>query len=163
MEDILEKIASLLNVKLRVLEELIKKQEDFKAFLIRPEWHRFLEVTKPQEALLTKLQQIQAAQKALLHQSATQLRITQITTLKELIQVIEPSWKSRFQEFNQKIACAAKKLRNLACLSHALNQAQMRFAQQISQSKTSTPRGVYNARGYTPNPINFSARIFREA
>lgn len=151
MRDVLEKLISLLEHKTEVLNELIERQEGLKRFLIKPDWSKYMDMTRPQEELLNRLRQIQSAQDYLMGDLAKRLRLTGKITLKGLVPCLEPAWQKALNSSLDKIKSALGKLRELTRLSQVLQQAQWRYLRLSEQlAGGGTPSSaVYNSGGYT--------------
>ncbi len=150
MQDNLSKLVSLLEHKHHLLQELIRCQEQFKTYLAQPEWSRFNEMTRPQEDMLLKLRQIQAAQDYLLGELSRDLNLPKIKNLKSLCAHLEPEWQRVILECIAKVRVAVEKLQELSRLSMALNQAEWRFNRDLARKAggPAVATNVYNAHGY---------------
>jgi len=150
MQDNLGKLVSLLEHKHHHLQELIRRQEQFKEYLTRPEWTRFNEVTRPQEGMLLKLRQIQAAQDYLLGELSRSLNIPKVPNLKSLCAHLEPEWQRVILECIEKVRVAVDRLQELSRLSMALNQAEWRFNRDLLRKSggPAVATNIYNAHGY---------------
>lgn len=160
MRSHLEKLMALLTHKRVILEELVERQESFKAFLIRPQWHLFFEYTQPQEALLNKLRQIQAAQDFLVMELANSYEVSHIPNLRSLCRYIEPEWQRAVLDALEHIGEATAKLRKLTRLSQALNQAHWQFMKRYMAEGHGRPDlgCTYNSNGYTSSGALASSR-----
>ncbi len=166
MEDLLEKLIALLERKHEALQRLISGQERFKQFLVKPRWSKFADVTQPQESLLLKLRQMQAAQDYLLASLAGKLGKAEIATIKELCRLLPESWRRAIFELSQKIKDAAARLQGLSRLSQSLNQAQWRYAHGMlnggAAPETSHING-YDARGHASAAPLLANRVYQQA
>ena len=146
----LEKLFALLTHKRAILEELVERQERFKEFLIRPRWSEFLDYTQPQELLVQKLRQIQAAQDFLLSELAASLHQRSLPTLNALLRHIEPEWQRVLAEAIEAIRAATTQLRSLTKLSQALNQSHWNFVRRyMAEGHGRTELGcTYTSNGY---------------
>ncbi len=151
MRSHLEKLLALLAHKRAILEELVDRQERLKAFLIKPRWHQFFEHTQPQEVLLQKLRQIQAAQDFLMQELAAAFHVGSLPNLRALLRYIEPDWQRALQDAIEHIRGVTERLRGLTRLSQALNQAHWQFQQNyLTQAHGSSDLGfTYTANGHT--------------
>ena len=164
MDDTLKKLVTLLEHKFRIMEELIEKQEHLKKFLINPDWNAFIDMTKPQEALLTNLRQVQAAQDMLMAQLAQSVGVATLPNLKTLLRFVTKDWKGTINGLIERISDAALKLRELTRLSQVLNQSQWRFVRQWQgQDPNRVQTNTYNAQGYAQNQGNSMMRLYQEA
>lgn len=151
MRSHLEKLLALLAHKRAILEELVDRQERLKAFLIKPRWHQFFEYTQPQEALLQKLRQIQAAQDFLMQELAAAFHVVNLPNLRALLAYIEPDWQHALRDAIDHIREITQRLRGLTRLSQALNQAHWQFQQQYMAEAHDRPdlSCTYTANGHT--------------
>lgn len=151
MRSHLEKLLALLAHKRAILEELVERQEGLKAFLIRPRWHRFFEFTQPQEALLQKLRQIQAAQDFLMQELACAFHVHKVPNLRSLCRYIEADWQRAILDAVEHIREVTLKLRGLTRLSQALNQAHWQYLQRYMAEAHNRPDlgCTYTANGST--------------
>jgi len=150
MDDLFEKLVALLERKSETLQRLIEGQERFKQFLIKPRWSQFAEATQPQESLLTKLRQMQAAQDYLLSCLAGKLGVAEIKTLKRLCGLAPGHWARTIAALADQVKTAVARLQGLSRMSQALNQAQWRYAQELlhGSGAPATDRiNGYDARG----------------
>ena len=164
MQDHLCKLVSLLEHKDLVLQDLIAGQERFKDFLSQPQWSRFNEVTYPQEELLVKLQQLQAAQDYLMSELTRSLKVQKLSTLKALCRLVAPEWRAKLLPLIQTISEDVAQLQELSRLSAALNQAEWRFNRDwLTQTGQQVPvTDIYNARGYAHKTIYTQSCVSRE-
>ncbi len=150
MQEHLSKLVSLLEHKTYLLNRLIRKQEDFKDFLMRPQWEQLPSIMQPQEDLMLKLRQVQSAQDYLLSELARAANVAQIPNLKSLCTLIEPEWQRLVLDYIDKLEDAVARLRGITQTTQALNQAEWRFNRELLQGRVAPKAlNVYNAQGYT--------------
>lgn len=150
MRETLEKLLSLLEHKQTVLQELIERQQAFKTFLIRPDWKKYYDVTKPQEELLNRLRQIQSAQDYLLSDLGRRLRLRGKVTLKGLCPCLEPKWRQSLLSAIDKIREAVEALRGLTQLSQILHAGHARFLRECQETiGGGQGNNFYTPHGYT--------------
>ena len=165
MRSHLEKLVALLEHKHTILLELTERQRSFKEFLINPEWHRFFEYTQPQEQLLNKLRQIQAAQDFLLAEIAADRNVARIATLKALCRFLDPEWQRAVLDLVAKIGEATHELRKFTRLSQVLNQSHWRFVQRyMNEGHGRKDLGCYyNSNGTTHRQAMMYGRFSGQA
>ena len=163
MREFLEKLLALLEHKHEVLGSLIEGQAALKRFLINPNWTEFFEMTRPQEALLNRLRQIQSAQTYLLGELAKRLRLRGRITLKGLCPCLDPEWRRPLLERIEWIRAAVIELRELNRLSGILHQSHVGFMRETHLLSAGSGAGgdVYTAQGYT-RPTYSENRFVRE-
>jgi len=163
MREHLEKLLALLEHKHDVLGELIDGQSALKRYLINPSWTGFLEMTRPQEALLNRLRQIQSAQDYLLGELAKRLRLRGKITLKGLCPCLDGEWRRPLLERIERIRTAVLRLRELNRLSGVLHQAQVGFLRraQALEAGPEVSGDVYTPQGLT-RPVYSENRFVRE-
>jgi hypothetical protein len=152
-------LAALLEHKLTVLGELIEGQERFKDFLTAPDWNKFQEMTRPKEALLNNLRQIQAAQDYLLADLARCFEVQKIGTLAALTRLVDPQWGRTLRALSRRVGERVARLQELSRLATALNQAEWRFNRDwLNRCGQALPRAnLYNAKGYVhPGSFTYS-------
>ena len=150
MRETLEKILALLEHKHVVLRELIERQQEFKRFLIKPEWTRFLEVTRPQEELLNRLRQIQSAQDYLMGDLVRHFRLTGKISIKGILPCLEGEWQRALSDAIEKVRVDIVELKQLTRLGQVLQQAQWRFLRETSLQQGAN-NNFYTPHGYTRN------------
>ncbi|CAM2066968.1 Flagellar export chaperone FlgN [Sulfidibacter corallicola] len=165
MQALYLKLVSLLQHKHQVLIELIEKQRDLRAFLVKPDWSRYFEMTRPQEALLTNLQQVMAAQDALLSEMAKRRGVPRFKTLGALAESLGGDWRATLLEHRNKIQAATQELRKYSRQSQMMQQAQWQFIQKwlnAGQPGRLQAPNAYNARGFAHQSIDMGNSLVQE-
>ncbi|CAM2008055.1 flagellar export chaperone FlgN [Acanthopleuribacter pedis] len=162
MNALLAKLEALLVHKIQVLTELAERQKALREFLIKPDWYRFFEMTQPQEALLTNLQQIMAAQDALLTEIAKRRGLQRFKSLKALLPYVDARSRDRISDAIDQIRHITHECRKYSRQSQMLQQAQWKFlerwANQGVPGALQQPN-AYNAQGYAHQVFNTHSRI----
>ena len=148
MQEHLSKLVSLLEHKLYLLNKMVRKQEEFKDFLLQPNWDRLPGIMKPREDLMLKLRQVQSAQDFLMGELARVANVPRIPNLRSLCTLIEPEWQRLVLEYIDKIEDAVERLRQITSTNRALNQAEWCFNRELMGGRPVSHQ-VYNAQGYT--------------
>ncbi len=165
MNALLAKLEALLAHKIQVLTELADRQKALRQFLINPDWYRFFEMTQPQEALLTNLQQVMAAQDALLTEIAKRRGLQRFKSLKALLPYVDAGSRDRISDAVDQIRRITQECRKYSRQSQLLQQAQWKFLEQWAAKGVPgalQQPNAYNAQGYAHQVFSAQSRIHQE-
>lgn len=152
-------LVSLLERKHKLLLDLIDRQEALKAFLVRPRWARYFEMTKPQEDILLQLRRLAQDQNVLVSQIAADLGFSDTPSVVQLAERMDDPARGRILDITISIKQAVAELKGLSQLGHVLVQAQWRFYQECAQAAPQQPaahNGMYTPQGYSPTGMPIS-------
>lgn len=154
MQDQLSCLVEVLQEKSLHMEKLLQYQEAFKAFLIKPRWHRFFQVTRPMEACLAKVYTFHEQERKLLARISRELQVPTCKSLRELMEHLDAYWRDRLRSWCKRLADLARRLRANAFLSGNLSDAHARFMERWFNTMMDHHKDTcaYNARGVKTAP-----------